>query len=116
MNNSTGFFFNKMSVRYLTSLAAIGCAAFTWGCCGTIAAETQQPELTAKWIWMPDEGTGYFPAYKGYNQMVQLTKQVRIQDFTEANVMISADSWYRLAINDTWVADGPCRAWPEHYQ
>ena len=117
MNNSTGFFLNKMSVRYLASLAGIGCAALAWGYCGTVfAAEAQQPELTAKWIWMPDEGTDFFPAYKEYNQTVLLAKKVRIQNFTEANMMISADSWYRLEINDTWVADGPCRAWPEHYQ
>ncbi|MBO7391735.1 MAG: hypothetical protein J6U77_04465, partial [Verrucomicrobia bacterium] len=65
MNNSTGFFLNKMSVRYLATLAGIGCAALAWGYCGTVfAAEAQQPELTAKWIWMPDEGTDFFPAYK----------------------------------------------------
>ena len=29
---------------------------------------------------------------------------------------ITADSFYRLSVNGQWVADGPCRCWPEHFQ
>ena len=31
-------------------------------------------------------------------------------------IRITTDGWYRLQVNGRWVADGPCRSWPEHFQ
>jgi hypothetical protein len=35
---------------------------------------------------------------------------------TRATLSITADTVYRLAVNGRWIGDGPCRAWPQHYQ
>ena len=97
---------------------AIAISLITIGAAGTTYAITpdQLPPLSAQWIWAPDTGNGLAPAYRGYNEMVTLTKQTPIGNFAQATMRVTADSWYRLEINGNWVADGPGRAWPEHFQ
>lgn len=66
--------------------------------------------LTAKWIWQAQ------PDYHVYNQTIIARKVVTLKPVARATMRITADSYYRLIINDAWVNDGPCRSWPEHYQ
>lgn len=67
--------------------------------------------LEAKWIWKRQS------SYKAYNQTILLRKNFQLETKpSEAHLSITADSWYRLFVNDAWANDGPCRSWPEHYQ
>lgn len=63
----------------------------------------------AKWIWC------HRRCYNQYNDAIVAQKQFRIPSFRKAVVHITADTFYRLYINDVWVNDGPARAWPEHF-
>lgn len=67
-------------------------------------------ELCAKWIWKQQQQYNY------YNQTIIARKRFRLSQVSEATIRITADSYYRLYINDEWVNDGPCRSWPEHFQ
>jgi len=67
-------------------------------------------KFKAKWIWKKQRN------YKLYNQTIIAKKTFLITDFNSAMIRITADSRYRLLINNAWVNDGPARAWPEHYQ
>lgn len=66
--------------------------------------------LEANWIWLRDGDV------RGYNQTIVARKRFRLDAPRQAVLRITADSFYRVLINDFWVADGPARAWPEHYQ
>ena len=66
--------------------------------------------LKAKWIWKKQEN------YNLYNQTIIARKTVHLKKIKRAEILITADSFYRLFINGEWISDGPCRAWPEHYQ
>ncbi len=66
--------------------------------------------LKAKWIWKKQEN------YQIYNQTIIARKTFNVRELQQANIKITADSQYRLFLNGKWVNDGPCRAWPEHYQ
>lgn len=67
-------------------------------------------ELNAKWIWK------YRKEYNTYNDSIIARKIVVLSAFKDAVVRITADSFYRLEINNHWVNDGPARGWPEHYK
>lgn len=67
-------------------------------------------DLQARWIWRKQQD------YRAYNTVIVARKDFSLGTCEAATIKITADSWYRLRINDQWVADGPCRAWPEHYQ
>ncbi len=67
-------------------------------------------KLSAKWIW--DANCGSSP----YNQSIIALREFDVKSVKDASISITADSNYRLYINDRWVCDGPSRAWPEHYQ
>lgn len=67
-------------------------------------------ELKAQWIWRKQKN------YTPYNQAIVARKEFRLGRIKKAVIAITADSYYRLFINDEWVNDGPCRSWPEHYQ
>ena len=65
----------------------------------------------AQWIWKQHA------SYKAYNQTVLFRKEFHLASQpAHARLCITADSWYRLFVNDEWVNDGPCRSWPDHYQ
>lgn len=71
--------------------------------------------LEAKWIWTR-QGDSH-----RYNQTIVARKVFSVPQTghavpQRAVLRITADSAYRCFINDAWVNDGPCRAWPEHYQ
>ena len=66
--------------------------------------------LTAKWIWQTQQD------YNVYNQTIVARKTVRLERTRQAQMRITADTFYRLIINGRWVNDGPCRSWPEHFQ
>jgi len=66
--------------------------------------------LKAKWIWKKQDN------YQIYNQTIIARKTFTARNSKQAKIKITADSQYRLFINGKWVNDGPCRAWPEHYQ
>ncbi len=63
----------------------------------------------AKWIWC------HRRRYNQYNDAIAARTQFRVPAFRKAEVHITADTFYRLYINDVWVNDGPARAWPEHF-
>ena len=65
--------------------------------------------LHANWIWNKRKH------YNQYNDAIVVEKQFRVATFGKAKIHITADTFYRLYINDVWVNDGPARAWPEHY-
>lgn len=73
------------------------------------AAPTDQA-LQAQWIWLKG-ADGY-----AYNQAVVAQKNFHLTQPERAALRITADSFYRLLINDQWVNDGPARSWPEHFQ
>ncbi len=64
----------------------------------------------AKWIW--SQASDVY----GYNQTIVARRTFYAETPRRAVMRITADSRYRLIINDRWVNDGPCRSWPEHYQ
>lgn len=64
----------------------------------------------AKWIWRKQSD------YSVYNQTIKAKRAFTLETVDSAKISITADSYYRLFINGEWVNDGPCRAWPEHYQ
>ncbi len=64
----------------------------------------------ANWIWIQQDN------YNRYNDAMLARRQFYLESVQTAQLAITADSWYRLYINGVWVADGPCRSWPSHYQ
>jgi hypothetical protein len=70
----------------------------------------KRKQIQGDWIWAPGT-TG-----KEYNQYYWFTHSFDLEKPSHASLRITADSWYRLYINDEWVNDGPCRSWPQHYQ
>ena len=67
-------------------------------------------KLIAKWIWKKQA------VRNPYNQTVIARRSFHLEKFSNATIRITADSFYRLYINDQWVNDGPCRSYPEQYQ
>lgn len=65
--------------------------------------------MKAKWIWAHRKN-------HVYNETIVARRSFTLRDFQTATVKITADSYYRLFVNDQWVGDGPCRSWPEHFQ
>ncbi len=67
--------------------------------------------LSASWIWHPQSD------YKAYHRTIIARRIVRLPRtvVSSATLAVTADSWYRVCINGTWINDGPARAWPEHY-
>jgi len=67
--------------------------------------------LTASWIWHPQTD------YTAYHRTIIARRTLRLPRtaLASATIAVTADSWYRLRVNGTWVNDGPARAWPEHY-
>jgi len=76
------------------------------GQCG----KKEMTKLKAKWIWKKQDH------YNEYNKTIIARKSFQLGQVRKAVMRITADSFYRLYINDRWVNDGPCRSWPEHYQ
>ncbi|MEK6796879.1 MAG: alpha-L-rhamnosidase N-terminal domain-containing protein [Spirochaetota bacterium] len=60
----------------------------------------------ASWIWDRREALPY-------NDAIVAERRIRVPDIHTASIAVTADSWYRLFINDVWVNDGPARSWPE---
>ena len=67
-------------------------------------------KLTAKWIWLKQKNL------KPYNQTVVAVRDFKLAQVISATLKITADSFYRVYINDQWVNDGPARGWTEHFQ
>jgi len=67
-------------------------------------------KFKAKWIWNKQRN------YRLYNQTIIAKKSFKVGGIKSAVIGITADSYYRLYINQQWVNDGPARCWPEHYQ
>jgi len=66
--------------------------------------------IKAKWIWKKQSD------YNKYNDTVIAKKSFTIADLKTARIAVTADTIYRLFINDIWVNDGPCRSYPENFQ
>ena len=64
----------------------------------------------ASWIWKHQD------SYTGYNDTIEARKEVELPRVAAASMRITADTRYRLFINEQWVCDGPSRSWPHHYQ
>ncbi len=67
-------------------------------------------KFEAKWIWKKQKDR--LP----YNQTVVAKKRFKLGAFDSGMLRITADSYYRLYVNGTWIADGPCRSWTEHFR
>lgn len=61
------------------------------------------------WIWAGRD------CYNTYNDTIVAVRNFWVDDPESAQIKITADSYYRLFVNGVWIADGPARAWPEHY-
>jgi hypothetical protein len=74
------------------------------------------PSLTAFWIWRRQD------SYVPYHQVILARKTFRLAHgetpgaAPEGCLKIAVDGAYRLYVNSEWVADGPARSWPEHFQ
>ena len=67
-------------------------------------------DITAKWIWQSEAPV------KEYNAHIVFRKDFRLETLPEkATVTVTADTRYRFKINGQWCADGPARAYPDHY-
>lgn len=73
-------------------------------------AAAAQPEWAASWIWRNGARDSH------YNDTIEARKTFEADGHASATLRITADSFYRLYINDAWVGDGPARSWPSHYQ
>lgn len=68
------------------------------------------PDISAKWIWRQGVDA------QAMIDAGEFRCRFRVGAFDAAQLRITADCHYRLHVNRRWIADGPCRAWPEHYQ
>lgn len=67
--------------------------------------------INAKWIWKKQDN------YKLYNQTVIFRKKFALNsESRQADLAITADSFYRLYVNGKWINDGPARGYPNHYK
>ena len=70
--------------------------------------------LSASWIWRRQE------SYTPYHQVILARKTFRLAVSADrpahGTLKIAVDGSYRLFVNGEWVADGPARSWPEHFQ
>ena len=66
--------------------------------------------LTASWIWHRQD------SYTPYHQVILARRSFRLAQAAPGMLKIAVDGGYRLLINEQWVADGPARSWPEHFQ
>ena len=81
--------------------------------CGYLPAAAQglsDTALEANWIWRD------CPETRPYNDTIIARKHFELPAVEKAVIRISADTEYRLFVNDQWANDGPCRSWPNHYQ
>lgn len=85
----------------LAALAAVGSGP---------SAAAPSGRIQGHWIWAPTSEV------QPYNQTIVARRRFRAQKPSGGTLRITADSFYRLYVNGEWVNDGPCRAWPEHYQ
>lgn len=92
----------------MSRLFAVSLLTLLWGT--SMAAHTDEPALTAQWIWHAQD------SYHQYNDTVIAKRAVELPAVSAAEIRITADTVYRLFVNDTWVLDGPSRAWPDRYQ
>ena len=66
--------------------------------------------ISAKWIWINDDNG------MEYNSHVIFKKDFRLDMLPqEAKIAVTADTKYRLKVNGQWCADGPARAYFDHY-
>ena len=65
-------------------------------------------DIDFSWIWDGGEDRPY-NAWKWFRRSFHW-------EGGSAQLAITADTRYRLWVNGAWVADGPVRSWPEHYQ
>ena len=71
------------------------------------------PSLSAFWIWRRQD------SYTPYHQVILARKTFRLAQpgqVLSGSLKIAVDGAYRLFVNGAWVADGPARSWPEHFQ
>lgn len=67
-------------------------------------------DITANWIWKDGlSGTEY-------NSFIIFKRDFRLEELPQnAKIAVTADSRYRLKVNGQWCADGPARAYFNHY-
>jgi hypothetical protein len=73
-------------------------------------AMPSSPSLSAFWIWRRQD------SYTPYHQVILARKTFRLAQPAPGSLKIAVDGAYRLYVNGEWVADGPARSWPEHFQ
>jgi hypothetical protein len=66
-------------------------------------------KITADWIWRKHPQSVY-------NDIIIAERRFDLpKEIQKAVILVTADSFYRLYVNGTWIGDGPARGWPEHY-
>jgi alpha-L-rhamnosidase len=83
-------------------------AAGRKGCPKTRPVLPSPAELHFSWIWDGGEPRPY-NAWRWFRRSLHW-------EGGAVQIAITADTRYRLWVNGEWVADGPVRSWPEHYQ
>lgn len=63
----------------------------------------------AQWIWAERDN------YNGYNDFILARKTFTSGPIDRATLRLTADTRYRLYVNNEWIADGPARGWPHSY-
>jgi len=72
--------------------------------------ESQKSDFTvAKWIWCSEQEC------HEYNAAARFKKNFNVETVKQGQLKITADSWYRVSVNGTWLGDGPAKAYPEHW-
>jgi alpha-L-rhamnosidase len=97
-------------VRLPVGLAFFAALIWFFAFSSALGAPAAVP-LKAKWIWLPAKASE-----DNYNQTIIARRTLKLDKPASATMRITADTVYRLKINGTWVNDGPCRSWPEHFQ
>ncbi len=62
-----------------------------------------------KWIWCAQQ------KIKDYTLTACFKKEFEVGTVQKAELRITADSFYRVSLNGSWINDGPGKAYPEHY-
>ncbi len=75
-----------------------------------MAQDINNIPVKANWIWRD------CPQVRPYNDTIIARKPFELPAVEKAMIRITADTEYRLFVNDQWVNDGPCRSWPNHFQ
>lgn len=102
-------FFWEKTMRILSArIMLFVSAVLVWSWLSGMNGECQV-QWSGKWIWLENSGPQL-------NMLAEARKEFVCKKTDPVLVRISADSRYRLYINDKWAGDGPSRSFPNRQQ